>query len=423
MSTSAASAPESAARPALGGLRAWLAWAAAVAFVVYYFSFQTGYAIVNASVQRELSLSLAQVGMIAATYTWVFAVCQLLSGPTLDRLGARRVLLPAIVMVTVGIVLFASARRFEMLLLSQALVAIGASTGFVGAGYVGGQWFGMAKFSFMFGLVQFSASIFSVINQNVLDWALSTATWRGVFWTAGAIGVALLCVAFVFLRDPVQPSTQDAPPFFADVGRSLAHVARVPHVWVAAIFGALVFGPMLALGVVWGPKLLATHGVDARAAIIGTSMLWLGLAAGCFVAPWVSDRLQNRKRPILVGVVLQIAALATLLYVAGLSPMALIVCCFLFGFGNAAHMLAFSSAADVVEPRFIGTSAAIVNGLMFVVGGILMSRPGLRMGLGIEEGVAPGTLAMAQYAGRPLLISVIIALVVAVAMRETYPRR
>ena len=34
--------------PVLGGARAWVVWAIAVTFVVYYFSFQTGYSIVNA---------------------------------------------------------------------------------------------------------------------------------------------------------------------------------------------------------------------------------------------------------------------------------------------------------------------------------------------------------------------------------------
>ena len=78
---------------------AWLVWAIAVAFVVYYFSFQTGYAIVNSSVQKDLGLSISQVGLIAAIYTWVFALCQFMSGPLLDRLGARTVLLPAIALV------------------------------------------------------------------------------------------------------------------------------------------------------------------------------------------------------------------------------------------------------------------------------------------------------------------------------------
>jgi MFS family permease len=106
--------------PVLGGPQAWLVWTIAVTFVVYYFSFQTGYAIVNSSVQKDLDLSIAQVGFIAAIYTWVFAICQFLSGSLLDRMGARPILLPSIVLVTIGVFIFAYARNFEMLLLSQA---------------------------------------------------------------------------------------------------------------------------------------------------------------------------------------------------------------------------------------------------------------------------------------------------------------
>jgi hypothetical protein len=53
--------------------------------------------------------------------------------------------------------------------------------------------------------------------------------------------------------------------------------------------------------------------------------------------------------------------LALLLYLPELNSIAAMVLCFAFGFGNAAHMLAFSTAADVVKPSQIGTSAAIVT--------------------------------------------------------------
>jgi len=414
--------PSSAHRePTQGGPRAWLVWTIAVAFVVYYFSFQTGYSIVNANVQRDVGLSIAQVGLIAAVYTWMFAICQFLSGPLLDRLGARRVLLPAIALVTAGIVMFALARDFQMLLLSQVIIALGACTGFVGAGYVGGTWFGWARFSFMFGLVQFAASLFSAFNQNLLGFALDLFPWRTLFGYVGVAGVALLVVAALWLRDPAPVSAPSSGPFLTGVVRSLADVARRRHVWVAAAFGALCFGAMLALGVVWAPKLLAVRGLDPDSANLGASLLWLGLAAGCFVAPWLSDKLRRRKPPVLVGIAIQILALLLLLYVPSQGAAVDFLLCFAFGFGNSAHMLAFSTAADVVEPQHIGTSAAIVNGLMFIVGGLMISRPGLRAQLGIEAGLDPGTLQMAQFAGRPLLLGVCIAFVIALLMRETHP--
>ena len=94
------------------------------------------------------------------------------------RLGAGKIIPVAIALVTGGIFSFANADSYEMLLLSQLIIAIGACSGFVGAGYIGGQWFGMAKFSFMFGLVQFAVAFFSAFNQVLLGVAIERMPWR-----------------------------------------------------------------------------------------------------------------------------------------------------------------------------------------------------------------------------------------------------
>src|SRR5262245_6385424 len=108
-----------------GGL-AWWIWALAVAFVVYTFSFQTGYSIVNPGVQKDLGLSVAQVATTAAIYTWAFALCQFFGGALLDRLGSRKVLPAAIALVAAGVFLFANAGSYGSLLVSQVIVAAGS---------------------------------------------------------------------------------------------------------------------------------------------------------------------------------------------------------------------------------------------------------------------------------------------------------
>jgi len=417
---------EASVAPRLGGRRAWGVWALSVAFVIYYFSFQTGYAIVNSRIQKELGLTIAQIAAGAAVYTWVFAVFQFLSGPLLDRIGVRRVLLPAILLVTIGIFVFAAATDFTMLIAAQCCVAIGACAGFVGAGCVGGKWFGMARFSFMFGLVQFCTALFSAFNQNVLNWALSAMDWRSAFYLAGGLGIVLLILALLYLRDP-EPTVgrvDDGLYSFAlAVFRSLKTVAAIPHIWLASAFGALCFGTMLALGVIWAPKLLMARGLEENLANTASSFLWIGLAAGCFVLPWASDRLRSRKVPVLSGIALQAVSLILLFYYPTQSASLDMILCLLFGFGNAAHMLAFSTAADIVEPGLIGTSAAFVNGAMFVLGGIMISRPGVLVGIGLNAGKAPATLELAQFAGRPLIIGIFVALAIALLIRETYPKR
>jgi hypothetical protein len=160
--------------------------------------------------------------------------------------------------------------------------------------------------------------------------------------------------------------------------------------------------------------MLAVRGFDAATANWSASLLWLGLSAGCIVVPRWSDMIKLRKLPIIVGIVVQISALG-LKFARGNGFVT-------FGVGNAAHMLAFSTAADVVKPSHIGTSAAIVNGTMFIVGGIMISRPGVCVGLGLEAGIEPKSREVAQYAAWPLMVAIVVSLVIAFLMRETYPR-
>jgi sulfite exporter TauE/SafE len=126
---------------------------------------------------------------------------------------------------------------------------------------------------------------------------------------------------------------------------------------------------------------------------------------------------------VITGIVVQGVALAMLIYMPSLSAALALALCFIFGFANAAHMLAFSTAADVVRPDQIGTSAAIVNGIMFILGGIMISRPGVRIGWALEDGLQAKSLELAQYAAWPLMIAIVLALPIAVVMRETYPKQ
>jgi MFS family permease len=417
---------KSGSAPQLGGVYAWWVWALAVTFVVYLFSVQTGYAIVNASVQKAVGLSVTQVATLAATYTWVFALFQFYGGALLDQLGSRKVLPASIALVTLGVFIFANAKSFEMLLLSQAILAIGSCTGFVGAGYLGGQWFGMAKFSFMFGLVQVVAALTSAMSQNAIVAGLKQTTYPVLFNYVGAFGVGLFVLGVLFIRNPTPVAGaqhQGVTAFFVAVTRNLFDVAKIGHVWMASIVGAALFGVLLALGVVWAPKLLMVRGASESAAALGSSLLWLGLALGSAIVPWWSDRIRARKLPIILGTLVQFVALAVLVYVPNLGSATDLTLCFIIGFANASHMLAFSTVADVVEPAQIGTSAAIVNGIMFIVGGIMIARPGVRVDRAIELGIEKGSMDLAQYAALPLIVALAVALVVALATKETYPAR
>jgi len=398
-----------------GGTRAWFVWGLATLFVVFLFNLQTGYEIINNDLKKDIGLTVAQIGLIAAIYTWVFALAQLFAGSILDKLGIHKVLPLAILTVTAGAFLLANAQNFEMVILSQTVLAIGASFGFVGAGFVGGTWFGFAKFGFMFGLVQTVASLGSLAGGEALNYAMNSFDWRTIINAIGVFGLLFVVVSYLYLKDrePVKKSKSDEN-FFKAVFHKVINVAKNPQIWLSALIGAALFGSLLSLAVVWGSKIIQANGIDEDIANKVAMLIWLGLAVGAALASSFSNKLKSRKKAIIIATVAFTIVFIAFLYLP-LTVATASVFMFLLGFFNGGHMLSFTMAGELVSEDKVGTSSAITNGLMFLVGGVFISIPGGRL----PEGVS--TAADFQNAMLPVLITIVVIIILNIVfLKETY---
>ncbi|MCM1109718.1 MAG: MFS transporter [Clostridium sp.] len=392
----------------LGGAMAWTVWILATVFVIYLFNIQTMFSDVQGDIQKALNLDLSHLTMIAATYTWAFAIFQFFGGAFLDCFGSRRVMIPAFIFVTAGVFLYGFAASYTAILLAQVLMALGACCGFVGAGYIGGVWFGMAAYGTMFGYVQTLSSVGSAVQQPIIEKLLQNMTYDHLFIWLGFLGVILVVLALIFMRNPEPVPARNNP--FKVVGNNLLQIFRKPQMWIAAVWGGIIFGLNLALGVVWTPKIFAHFGYESSG-YIGTALLWLGLAAGsCFWPQW-SNRIASRKIPSVIGSIMIIAGLVLVIYV-GMPMWLMSVMMFLIGMGATAHMLAFSVGGDVAGGPLVGTSSAFLNGIMFIFGGVLQNIP--------SHLSASGHGFQTMFL--PYVIAAVIALIFVFIQRETAPK-
>jgi MFS family permease len=418
----------------LGGGQAWINWLLATSFVVFVFTFQTGYAIASVGMKDDLNLSVAQIGLIGSIYTWAFAVAQFVSGSILDRFGIRWVLPIAAAFVSAGGLVFANATGPEVLVLGQILMALGASFGFVGAGFTGGSWFGMAKYGIMFCWVQFVASLSAIVGQRILGSMITDFPWHTLLNSMALGGLALTVVMFLVMRNPIGEEDSLTPwnglrNFLDDIMNAINEVAAVRDSWVNALIGGATFGTMLAMGVVWGPKYLMAGGLEQTEAFFTSSMMWAGLAFGAPVWGWLSDKMRSRKRPMFAGCLLQFTTIVLILLQPGMSAEEANVYFLVWGVAAGASMLNFPIGAELVKPSLIGTSAAVVNAVQFIVGGIIMAIPGrVLSGNGLiarvaqMDGESAGTVSDYQWAMviNPLILG--LALVLFLFLRETYPK-
>jgi MFS family permease len=229
--------------------QAWLNWVLGTAFVVFVFTFQTGYAITNLDMTNKLALTVTQVGIIGSIYTWAFAIAQFASGSILDKLGMRWVIPIACAIVTLGGFTFANANGTGMLIAGQILMAIGGSFGFVGAGFIGGKWFGPAKYGLMFAWVQFVSSLAAVIGQNTLGELAKQYSWDQMLNGLAFCGLIVTLLLFVLMRSP--PQSNDTVKwngfvsFAKGIAKKIIEVCSISDSWINALIGGATFGSML----------------------------------------------------------------------------------------------------------------------------------------------------------------------------------
>lgn len=402
----------------IGGPEAWLVWVLATTFVVWLFAIQTGYAVVSPEIQASAGLSLAQIGLAASLYTWVFAFVQFFSGSLLDRFGSRPLLGIAVVLVAAGAYLYAGTTDFATLAVAQIVLALGAAFGFVGAGYIGGKWFAPARYGLMFGLVQGAASLGSAVGQPAILLLLQSLSWQQLLLSFGTFGVVLAVLFFLIVRDPADQDAVPATPqrnVLAEIVRDLGRCFANREVVLSAIFAGAAFGTMLALGTLWGPRIMEARGASAEFATVLTALAWLGLAVGAPLVNVASDRRGSRRRPAITWLVLQAVAIALVIYLPVEGQGVAVALMFAVGLFSGVQMLGFTVAGEAVNGSLIGSASAIVNGFCFIIGGLLTSIPSSLMPA--EPGLADYQRALW------LLPAVLVVGVVAAALVRATPRR
>lgn len=361
-------------------MEAWFIWSLATIFVVWLFSLQTGYAIVSPDIQVSAGLSLAQISLASSIYTWAFASCQFFSGSLLDRFGSSPLLTIGVSLVTAGAFLYAWTPNFGVLVLAQVVMALGASFGFVGAGYIGGVWFPAASFGLMFGLVQAFASLGSALGQPAMSFLLKDMTWNSLLAGFGVFGVLLAVIFALVVRNPKLPqnavAAEDKPPLVAAIRGDLGRCFRNRQVILGSLMAGASFGAMLAIGVLWGPRLMGARGAGPELAAVLTGLAWLGLAAGAPLFNVISNRMRSRRLPSAIGCALQGVATLGIIYLPHPSRGAALALMFAIGVFCGAHMLGFTVAGESVPGSLVGSASAIVNGICFIIGGLLMALPG-----------------------------------------------
>ncbi len=327
------------------------------------------------NLEKELGLTIAQVALANSAYTWTFAISQFFSGAMFNVFSSKKIYFFSLSIMLFGFFVLIKSDNFAHLILSQFLIAIGASFGFIGAAHVSSTYFPLTQFGLMFSLVQTISSLSALMIQMCFSSLLAEgADWKNLIVCVILFGVSIFVLMFFYPKGLSKKNLGEytIKSSIKTVICSVLTVLKLRDIWITSIVGAITFGTFLALNMLWAPRLLSNLELNTMELGVATAILWLGLAVGAPIADLISNLFKNRRHVISAFATLQSIS-AIILLCGNLTVHIIYFCMLMFGFFAGGHMLNFTVGSEIVEQKYISTSSSIINGFMFVMSGILVS--------------------------------------------------
>ena len=361
---------------------------------------------------KDLHLNYQDLGNLVGILGVFWGISAFLMGGLSDRLGRRKVLVPAIVLFSLLSGLSGFATGLVSLLLIRSVMGMAegavASTGVAictEASYPPRRGINQGVFQCAFALL--GGALAPVLATQMLTFT----TWRNVFLIVGVPGLIVAVLVALTIREPASIAAHKAPGFvkppFKDMFKH-RNVGLGMITLVCAMTGVFVMGAMIPTYLLDYLKLTPQQmGFVASAAGFGGFL-------GQFSLPAISD-LIGRKMAVLGAFVLAAVFLWAFAH-TGASSLPLLFC-LLFG----ASMFNFGALAVIAGP--LAAEAAPI--------GLISSVAGLVIGAGeiFGGGVAPSIAgAIAQNYGLQYILyfalgGQVLGLLLAFFLKETAPRK
>jgi MFS family permease len=377
----------------------------AMLWLVCFFNYADRQAIFSVFelLKAEMHLSDVQLGIVGASFMWVYAAIGPIAGLVGDRINRKTLIITGLVFWSLITIATALSTTYSHLVLFRALEGFGEAFYFPASMSMLSSYHGTHTRSRAMSIHQSSVYAGTIAGGSVAGVLGQHYGWRSSFYLFGSLGILLGILLLVLLREPARvparqaigSDTRESSPgklsesFVTRIGRLLKAIGRLlkealstvrelfsnpmvrvlTMVFIGANFVAMIF-------LTWMPSFLyrkfnlslAMSGVSATVYLQIASVL--GVLSGGVLA----DRLAKANRG---GRMLTQAIGLTLgvpfIFLAGWTMSVPVVIVALTGFGYFKGLYdanIWASLHDVVRPERRASAVGFMNSLGWIGGGV-----------------------------------------------------
>ena len=391
-------------------------WVLTSLFYFYQYAMRSAPAVMMPQLSQAFGLSALGVASIVGLFYYGYSPFSLVAGAAMDRLGPRKLVPFAAVIVGIGALLFASGNA-NAASVGRFMQGAGGVFALIGAVYIATKNFPASQAATLIGATQMFGMAGGSAGQFVVGPLMSAGVSWSAFWIGMGVAGLLIGVVLFFLIPAEQASAQSGG--IKAIAKGFAIVFKNPQSILCGLIAGFLFIPTTIFDMIWGVRYLQeAHGLQYGDAVMRSAAVPFGWIIGCPLLGFISDRIGRRKPVIVFSAMVLLLCLFLILYghVDRFPPYSLAL---IAGIASGAAMIPYTVIKEANPPEYGGTATGVVNFLNFTFSALL----GPVFGWLLVRVSGGQIIDRSDYRATftPLLFGVAIAAVLAVFLKETGP--
>jgi MFS family permease len=355
----------------------WLICTLGAIFYCYEYILRIAPSVMEAPLRTHFDLGASGFGALSAYYYYAYVPMQLPVGILMDRYGPKRLLTLACLICVLGTFMFAGTSLFWVAALGRFLVGLGSAFAFVGVLKLATIWLPENKLGLVSGLASALGTVGAMLGDNLLGIMVQSMGWQQTFHISAFFGIVLTLMLWYGILDESKRQHAASEGTIHNFKKSwidLKVILKNKQVWINGLYGCLVYLPATVFAELWGiPYLQHAHVMTENSAHLANSLLFLGFTIGAPLMGLLSDSMERRKPPMLLGAIVAGIIMLAVLYIPGMSAMTIYCLMFTLGIFYSAQCIVFAVSRELSPNEAAGTAMALTN--MVVMLGAMFLQP------------------------------------------------
>ena len=349
-------------------------WAAvALLWFVCFFNYADRQAIYSVFplLKAEMGLTDVQLGIVGASFMWVYAAAAPLAGIVGDRFSRKSVIIAGLIFWSAITVATALSTRYSHLVICRALEGLGEAFYFPASMSMLSDYHGRDTRSRAMSIHQSSVYAGTIAGGTAAGVMGQALGWRSSFYLFGTLGMILGLALVFWLREPAR---SEPPAAGSSPVAGVATVLKTPMVLILmTVFVGANF--VAAIVLTWMPSFLYRKFGMSLAAAGFSSTFYLQIASvlGVISGGVVADRLaRGRPGGRMMTQAIGLMAGVPFIFITGWTMSVPVLVLALAGFGYFKGLYdanIWASLHDVVPARVRATAVGVMNAFGWVGAG------------------------------------------------------